>query len=334
MEFGLLNQSPILEGQDVASSIRDTIELAKKADAAGYRRYYVSEHHNEPLAGTAPEIMIAHLLAHTEHINIGSGGVMLQHYNPFKVAEQFQLMSHLTPGRVDLGIGKAPGGLHLSTTALQSELKEPRPSFDAKFQTLKHFVNQSHTGEFQNLKTSPDTSNPPQIFLLGSSPESAAFAAHENVNFIYAHFISNNEQKLKESIKSYRKNNTNGKLIVALSVIVTEDENLEARLKEDNVLYELYYESGKLLRVKGKSKAEEAVSKTDEHIEAKRVEADIIIGSRAHVLEKLEWYINFEEIDELMFHLPTENKNIRHQTIEALAPLHTIHKSPTLNGEK
>lgn len=334
MEFGILNQSPILKGQDSASSITDTIELAKKADQLGYRRYYVSEHHNEPLAGTAPEIMISHLLAHTEQINIGSGGVMLQHYSPFKVAEQFQLMIHLAPGRVDLGIGKAPGGLQLSTTALQSELKEERPSFNDKFRDLNHFINQTHTGELKELQTSPDTSNPPEVFLLGSSPNSAAFSSSEHVNFIYAHFISNDEQKLKDSIRTYREQNTEGKLIVALSIIVTEDEKLEARLKEENVLYELYYESGKILRVKGKSRAEETVANAEEHIDAKRVEADIIIGSKEHVLEKLQWYISNEEIDELMFHLPTENKDIRHQTIEALSPIHTIHKSPTLNGAR
>lgn len=334
MEFGILNQSPILEGQDVALSIKDTIELAKKADESGYRRYYVSEHHNESLAGTAPEIMISHLLTHTKHINIGSGGVMLQHYNPFKVAEQFQLMSHLAPGRVDLGIGKAPGGLHLSTTALQSELKEERPSFADKFKTLTQFVNQTHTGEFQDLKTSPDTSNPPEIFLLGSSPASAAFSARENVNFIYAHFITNDGQKLKDSISAYRKNNAAGKFIVALSVIVTDDKEMEAQLKEENVVYELHHESGKILRVNGKERAESTVAASDEPVKAKRVEADIIIGTREEVLKKLEWYIQNSGIDELMFHLPTKNKSLRHQTIEALAPVQTIHKNPEMNMAK
>ncbi len=332
MEFGILNQSPILEGKDAAASIQDTIDLAKKAEKAGYRRYYVSEHHNEPLTGTAPEIMIAHLLAHTERINIGSGGVMLQHYNPFKIAEQFQLMSHFSPGRVDLGIGKAPGGLHLSTTALQSELKEDSPSFNHKFKALSHYVNQTHTGEFQNLKTSPDTSHPPEIFLLGSGPDSAAFAALENVSFIYAHFISNSEEKLKDSIKAYREQNTESKFIVALSVIVTEDKNLESQLKEENILYELHYESGKTLRVKGRERAESAISKADEPVKAKKVDADIIIGSKEEVLGELEQYTNNADIDELMFHLPSNNQNIRHQTIEALAPIHSLHKSPLLNG--
>lgn len=334
MEFGILNQSPILDGQDVASSVKDTIELAKKADKLGYRRYYVSEHHNEPLAGTAPEIMISHLLAHTEHINIGSGGVMLQHYNPFKVAEQFQLMSHFAPGRVDLGIGKAPGGLHLSTTTLQSELKKERPSFDDKFKALNHFINQTHTGELKDLQTSPDTSNPPEVFLLGSSPNSAAFSAGENVNFIYAHFISNNKQKLEDSIKAYRENNDAGKLIVALSVIVTEDKELEAKLKEENVIYELSFESGKKLRVGGKDRAEETVASADEPVESERIEADIIIGSRDEVFEKLEWYIENNEIDELMFHLPTKDETIRHQTIEALAPIHSIHESQSFSEIK
>jgi len=326
MEFGILNQSPVLEGGDVSSSLNDTIELAQKADERGYRRYYVSEHHNEPLAGTAPEIMISHLLAYTKRINIGSGGVMLQHYNPFKIAEQFHLMSHLAPGRVDLGIGKAPGGLRLSTAALQSELAENGPSFDEKFRALTGFVNQTQTGEFKDLKTSPDSSNPPEIFLLGSSPGSAHFAARENVNFIYAHFISNDQKKLEDSISAYRKNNDKGSFIAALSVVVTDDKETQKQLEKENVMYELQHDSGKILRVKGEARALSAIAASEEPVTAKRIEADIIVGTREEVLQKLEWYIENDGIDELMFHLPTNNKKLRHQTIEALAPVDILQK--------
>lgn len=119
-KLGILDQSPVFPGKSANDALQQTVQLAQKAEAWGYSRFWVSEHHHmEEIAGSSPEVLISHLLAKSNRIHIGSGGVMLRHYSPYKVAENFNLLANLAKGRVDLGVGKAPGGLPLSTRALQ-----------------------------------------------------------------------------------------------------------------------------------------------------------------------------------------------------------------------
>lgn len=144
MTFGLsfLDKSPIHQDESATAALRRTVALAQKAEAHGFVRFWVAEHHNSPkLASSSPEVLIGFLLAQTQRINIGSGGVMLQHYSAYKVAENFKLLSALAPDRVDLGIGKAPGGLPLSTRALQGAYDPARkPSFERQLEDLERFV--------------------------------------------------------------------------------------------------------------------------------------------------------------------------------------------------
>ena len=118
--ISLLDKSPVAEGTSAAEALQTSVAFAQAAERLGYHRIWLAEHHGTPqLASSAPEIVVAHLLAATRRIRIGTGGVLLQHYSPFKVAEVFGLLASLAPGRVDLGIGKAPGGLPYGTKALQ-----------------------------------------------------------------------------------------------------------------------------------------------------------------------------------------------------------------------
>jgi luciferase family oxidoreductase group 1 len=139
--LSFLDKSPIHDGEAAQAALTRTIKLAQKAEAAGFHRFWVAEHHNSPgLASSSPEVLIGFLLAHTHHIRIGSGGVMLQHYSAYKVAENFNLLASLAPGRVDLGVGKAPGGLPLSTRALQGAYDPDRkPSFKQQLAELDGF---------------------------------------------------------------------------------------------------------------------------------------------------------------------------------------------------
>ncbi|SUM34699.1 oxidoreductase [Staphylococcus gallinarum] len=137
-DISILDQSPLDDGQTVRAAIERSVKLAQLADQLKYKRYFVAEHHNMPeVAGTSPEILVTHILNQTTTIRVGSGGVMLQHYSPFKVIEQFHFISNLAPGRVDLGIGKAPGGFPLATKALQADLNENASSFEEKFHLFK-----------------------------------------------------------------------------------------------------------------------------------------------------------------------------------------------------
>ena len=138
LTLSILDQSPVNDTETAAEAFQHTIELATKAEAWGYHRFWVSEHHgSERVMGSSPEVLIAHLLAKTTRIRVGSGGVMLQHYSPYKVAENFNVLASLAPGRVDLGIGRGPGGLPRSTRALQQGLGNRGQPFAEKLLELE-----------------------------------------------------------------------------------------------------------------------------------------------------------------------------------------------------
>ena len=286
MQFSLLNQSPLLINHTVEESLQHTTKLAKMADELGYTRYFVSEHHNmEHVIGTSPEVLVTHLLNHTKNINIGAGGVMLSHHNPFHVAEQFQLISHLAPGRVDLGVGKAPGGTPLATEALQHELRDDIDSFNDRFLKLKSYIDGTHVNR-EHLKISLDTeSSKPTMYLLGGSPTSAEFAAKNDVNFIFAHFIKNDPSLLKEVAKVYKETSPNGKVIVALSVLVAESEEEKLQLIKENELYVITFENGKSLRVVNKEQVNDFVKTSAEKFEVNKQEPHMIIGSAEEILK-------------------------------------------------
>ncbi|AOJ84242.1 alkane 1-monooxygenase [Burkholderia savannae] len=206
--LSLLDKSPIAEGATAADALRFTVALAQRAEALGYRRIWIAEHHGAPgLASSAPEIVVSHVLAHTSRIRVGSGGVMLQHYSPFKVAETFKLLASLAPGRVDLGVGKAPGGLPLTTRALQSLHDKPRkPAFADQLAELDAFlrwgVAEDHP--LAGAVALPVPPVAPERVLLGGSPESAALAARLGWQFCYAGHFNGDEANVERSLDAYR----------------------------------------------------------------------------------------------------------------------------------
>ena len=140
LKLSILDLSPINDAKSATEAFQHTIELAQKAEAWGYHRFWVTEHHgSERVMGSSPEVLISHLLAKTSRIRVGSGGVMLQHYSPYKVAENFNVLAALAPGRVDLGIGRGPGGMPQSTQALKPMDGAARP-FPDKLVELSQFL--------------------------------------------------------------------------------------------------------------------------------------------------------------------------------------------------
>ncbi|MFT3816632.1 MAG: LLM class flavin-dependent oxidoreductase [Rubrivivax sp.] len=207
-QLSLLDKSPIPEGADAVQALAHTVRLAQRAEQLGYRRFWVAEHHASPtLAGAAPEVLVAHLLARTERIRIGSGGVMLQHYSPYKVAEQFSVLAALAPGRVDLGVGKAPGGLPRSTRALQALHDRSQPAdFDARLQELDAFLGGTLPPDhpLQGTEATPQPPLYPQRFLLGATPDSAALAVRLGWQFCYAGHFNGDAANVERTLQAYR----------------------------------------------------------------------------------------------------------------------------------
>jgi luciferase family oxidoreductase group 1 len=242
LPLSILDQSPVIGQTPPAEAIRRTIELARLADRLGYKRYWCAEHHGlTGLADASPEILLARLGAETKHIRLGTGGIMLPYYAPFKIAEQFKMLEALYPGRMDLGLGRAPGG-HPRTARV---LFDGRP-----IDTDEGFANQlaeisalfrgvvpdNHPLYGQMLSPAVETS--PEMWVLGSSTGGASFAASLGMRFAFAHFI--NAYSGSEVAKAYRTHfkpwhEPKPHIALAMLAICSEDE-AEAKAIEKAVL--------------------------------------------------------------------------------------------------
>ncbi|SRR5579885_1245285 len=211
MRLSVLDQSPIREGGTAADAIGETIMLARAAERLGYHRYWVAEHHNtKSFAGSAPEILVARLAAETRKIRIGTGGVMLPHYSPLKVAEQFRVLETLAPGRIDLGLGRAPGTDQRTSQALQAGPQAwSIEAYPSQIVLLRQFLDDAADGPpisgdhpFRGVHAMPRGEGRPEIWLLGSGVHSAIYAAELGLPYSHAHFI--NTEGSEEACAAYR----------------------------------------------------------------------------------------------------------------------------------
>ena len=194
LELSVLDQSPVAEGSTPAEALHRSISLAKHVDRLGYRRFWMSEHHAMGLlACTAPEVMLARIGAETERIRIGSGGIMLPHYAALKVAEQFRMLHSLYGDRVDLGVGRAPGGGPVESLALRRERRvQPVDDFADQLSELLAFLDQGFPAQhpFARVQVQPEMPGGPDVWLLGSSMWSSQAAAEFGLPYAFAHFFS------------------------------------------------------------------------------------------------------------------------------------------------
>lgn len=206
LRLSVLDQSPVAAGSTPAQALERSIELARHVDALGYRRFWMSEHHAmATLACTAPEVMLARIGAETERIRIGSGGIMLPHYAALKVAEQFRMLHALYGDRVDLGIGRAPGGGPVESLALRRERRlQPLDDFTDQLSELLAFLDHEFPAQhpFARVQVQPEMPGGPDAWLLGSSMWSSQTAAEFGLPYAFAHFFS--PQPTRRAIAEYR----------------------------------------------------------------------------------------------------------------------------------
>jgi luciferase family oxidoreductase group 1 len=194
--LSVLDQSPIAEGQTASDALANTLDLARACDALGYDRYWLAEHHASPgLAGAAPEALIGPVALATRRIRVGSGGIMLPHYSPFKVAETFALLSALAPGRIDLGLGRAPGSDQRTAFALQRDRSRrmPHDDFPNNLAETIAYLDDAMPADhpFASFgKPLPSGGGRPEVWLLGSSPDSAIWAGEAGLPYCIADFIN------------------------------------------------------------------------------------------------------------------------------------------------
>jgi luciferase family oxidoreductase group 1 len=205
LQLSILDQTPIRQGSTASEALQESIELVQLADNSGYTRYWISEHHNTvTLAGAAPEVLIARLAAESKRIRLGSGGIMLPNHSALKVAENFRLLEALYPHRIDLGVGRAPGGDRLTAKLLNPSNTFDPQEYIEQINDLKDFL--TDTPGYNNaegkIRAIPKIDTVPELWMLTSSGESAYLAAHTGMALSYAQFI--NPIGGPEAIATYR----------------------------------------------------------------------------------------------------------------------------------
>jgi luciferase family oxidoreductase group 1 len=207
MKLSVLDQSDSLAGAGEDAAIRDTLELAVHCEALGYQRFWCSEHHNLPtIVGSAPELLLAAIAARTSRIRLGSAGVMLPHYSALKVAEQFRVLDALAPGRIDRGVGRAPGGDMRTARALNPNAYAAAEDFPQQVQALQAWVSgRAHQGITAHPRPPENAGEEraPQLWMLGSSDYGAQLAAHLGLPYAFAYFFMDG-QGVEQALHLYR----------------------------------------------------------------------------------------------------------------------------------
>ena len=256
LRISVLDQSPIAEGGSGATALRNTIDLARLADQLGYARYWIAEHHGMPmLASTAPEVMVAEVAAVTERIRVGSGGVMLPHYSPLKVAETFSILGGIHGDRIDLGVGRAPGSDRETMVALQRDRRELSPDdFPAQLVELLAYLEDDFAPghPFARLAALPGSPGRPDVWLLGSSAQSAVWAGELGLPYSIADFIN---PRGAENARVYRERfepsvrRQRPELGVCVSVVCAETDEEAHRLAASQRMAITLLRRGRLIAV-------------------------------------------------------------------------------------
>lgn len=332
MRLSVLDQSPIRKDGSASDAVAETIALAKATEALGYHRYWLAEHHNTgSFAGSAPEVLIARVAAETKTIRVGSGGVMLSHYSPLKVAEQFRMLELLNPGRIDLGVGRAPGSDQRTAQALQAG---PQgfgiDAFPSQVFLLKQFLDEASGGAplpddhpYRGIHAMPRGNSRPEMWMLGSGIHSAVYAAQMGLPFSHAYFIS--PEGSMEAVQAYRErfkpSDWCGKPTISMGVAALAAENDEeaARLSASRNLWVVRLLTGRPIAFPSPEEALAYPFSDQEHALLRTVEARSVVGTPDKVKAKLISLAERHGAEELVIVTITYDYASRLRSYELLA---------------
>jgi luciferase family oxidoreductase group 1 len=332
MKWSVLDQSPVSEGRGEDQAIRDSLVLAQDCDRLGYERFWLSEHHAlASVAGTAPEVLAAAVAATTRRIRVGSAGVMLPHYSALKVAEQFRVLEALAPGRIDLGVGRAPGSDGLTARALNAHTNVDE--FPRQVQELDYWVRNEPLPEahpYRGIAAHPIGATSPSLWILGSSTYGAQLAAHLGLPYAFAYFFSDGAG-VEEALGTYRRNfRPSGRLSAPLATVcvwaLAADTAAEAqRLLTAREHWRIGFEKGLRAPLVSPGKAAAYPYTPAERATLERLRAAAFAGSAAQVAGKLRELGERLELDEIVINTWTYDPQARRHSYALLAEVFGLH---------
>ena len=307
MRLSVLDQSTVISGRSPDASIRESLELARHCEALGYARYWVAEHHNsESIAGTAPEVLIGAIAATTSRIRVGSAGVMLPHYASLKVAEQFRVLEAIAPGRIDLGLGRAPGSDGRTAFALNPQANSAAEHFPAMVRDVMDWLHGARLVEghpFRDVRAQPQGPTAPEVWILGSSDYGAQVAAHFGLPYCFAHFITDGAGAA-EALATYRARFRPGVLqaphaAVCVWALAAESEAEAAYLFASRALARLWRDQGTYAALPSPEEALAYPLSEAQRAHMARIRERAIFGTGAAVAAKLQALADGLQVEEV-----------------------------------
>ncbi len=332
--LSILDLSVVTTGTKPSAALQNSIDLARFADGLGYARYWLAEHHNlSSVASPSPDIMIGQIAAVTRRIHVGSGGVMLPNHAPLMVAERFKMLEALFPGRIDLGLGRAPGTDPATAYALRQRL-QGREGDD--FLERLHELTLWETREFpaghpfNNVVAMPDDAPLPPIWLLGSSDYSAQLSAQLGMGFAFAHHFASHDAV--DAMRHYRSHFVPSRwrdkphAILAIAVVAAETDAEAERLASSMDLNRLRRDSGQYLPLPSPEEALAYPYTEAERASIARNRSRLFVGSPATVMRQIQPLISASEADEVMVITAVYDHGMRKRSYGLLAEVFRLEK--------
>ncbi len=324
LRLSILDQSIVPKGTTASQAIANTIQLVKQAEEWGFYRFWVSEHHNSTMiAGSAPELLMVRLASETKKIRIGSGGIMLPNHSALKVAENFRLLETMYPGRIDLGMGRAPGGDRITASLLNPSNHFSEESYLQQLEYLQAFFHDEASSPYGPLLAVPISDTVPEPWILSSSGGSAAIAAKFGMGLAVARFI--NGFAGPDMVKAYKKNFKPSRemesphTLIAISVLCADTEEKANRLRKLADYTLLQFEKGNFREMNRYEDIRDYVFSEQELERIQYNRGRIISGTKDQVRDQLISLASEMEVDEIMVTTMTHSQKDRYRSFELIA---------------
>jgi luciferase family oxidoreductase group 1 len=328
LKLSVLDQSVAVTGATQDTAIRETLALAQHCEALGYHRFWVSEHHSHPsIVGSAPEVLMAAIAATTTRIRIGSAGVMLPHYSALKVAEQFRTLEALAPGRIDLGVGRAPGSDMRTAQLLRSDPHQSADNFPVQVRELQAWVSgvdlpPGHPG--RGVTANPMGPTAPDVWMLGSSDYGAQLAAHYGLPYAFAWFITDGQgadQALALYRSLYRPSplHPQPEAVLCVWALAADSEEEAWRQFSSRERWKLDRSRGVLGPLASPDELALRPHSAGEQMDVDQLRRAALVGSGAQVASKLCALAAHYEVDELVVITWVHDAAARKRSYELLA---------------